>query len=222
MEWFLAEVCSPSWHAPHDPGVPTAASCAELASRHPEFSELIWAWSNRSEDMIGGVDLGSVDVLRSVRQTGLPSFALTNMEEETYPLHVERFPFGWFDGTVVSGRERVAKPEPAILRRLLDPFHLTPNTTLMIDDTNENLDGHHFWNPDRLVPLVPPAPNGPRERWDSGPIFRRAVVERWSPPTPRELEICETQADPVFHSLIERNRHDARCRLQRHFITSAS
>jgi hypothetical protein len=62
--------------------------------------------------MIGGVDLGSVDVLRSVRQTGLPSFALTNMEEETYPLHVKRFPFGWFDGTVVSGRERVAKPSP--------------------------------------------------------------------------------------------------------------
>jgi 2-haloacid dehalogenase len=35
MEWFLAEVCSPAWHAPHDRGVSTAASCAELAARHP-------------------------------------------------------------------------------------------------------------------------------------------------------------------------------------------
>jgi 2-haloacid dehalogenase len=90
--------------------------------------------------MIGGVDAGSVEVLRAVRETGLPCYALTNMEAETYPLRLKRFPFlGWFDGTVVSGQEGVAKPEPAIFRRLLYRFGLTPNTTLMIDDTNENL-----------------------------------------------------------------------------------
>ena len=141
MEWFLAEVCSPGWHALHDRGVSTAASCAELASGHPELSELIWAWSSRSEEMIGGVVAGSVEVLRAVKETGLPCYALTNMEAETYPLRLQRFPFlGWFDGTVVSGREGVAKPEAAIFKRLLDRFGLTPNTTLMIDDTKENLD----------------------------------------------------------------------------------
>jgi 2-haloacid dehalogenase len=141
MERFLAEVCSPAWHAPHDRGVSTAASCAELASRHPERSELIWAWSKRGEEMIGGVDAGSVEVLRAARETGLPCYALTNMEAETYPLRLQRFSFlGWFDGTVVSGREGVAKPDPAIFTRLLDRFDLTANTTLMIDDTKENLE----------------------------------------------------------------------------------
>ena len=123
MEWFLAEICSPAWHAPHDRGVSTAASCAELASRHPQFSELIWAWSTRSEEMIGGVDAGSVEVLRAVRETGMPCYALTNMEAETYPLRLERFPFlGWFDGTVVSGREGVAKPERCRLHATARPF----------------------------------------------------------------------------------------------------
>ena len=141
MELFLAEVCSPAWHAPHDRGVSTATSCTELASRHPQFSELIWAWSTRSEEMIGGVDAGSVEVLRAVRETGMPCYALTNMEAETYPLRLKRFPFlGWFDGTVVSGREGVAKPEPAAFKRLLDQFGLEPRMTLMIDDTKENLE----------------------------------------------------------------------------------
>ena len=141
MEWFLAEVCSPAWHAPHDRGVSTAASCAELASSQPRFSELIWAWWTRSEEMIGGIDAGSVEILRAVRQSGMPCYALTNMEAETYPLRLERFPFlGWFDGTVVSGREGVAKPESAVFTRLLDRFGLKPTTTLMIDDTNENLE----------------------------------------------------------------------------------
>jgi 2-haloacid dehalogenase len=141
MEWFLAEICSPAWHAPHDRGVSTAASCAELASSHPQFSELIWAWWTRSEEMIGGIDAGSVEILRAVRQSGMPCYALTNMEAETYPLRLERFPFlGWFDGTVVSGREGVAKPESAVFIRLMDRFGLKPITTLMIDDTNENLE----------------------------------------------------------------------------------
>jgi 2-haloacid dehalogenase len=141
MEWFLAEVCSPAWHAPHDRGVSTAASCAELVSSYPQFSELIWAWSTRSEEMIGGVDTGSVEILRAVRETGVPCYALTNMEAETYPLRLERFPFlGWFDGTVVSGREGVAKPEPAVFTRLLGRYALKPRTTLMIDDTMENLE----------------------------------------------------------------------------------
>lgn len=141
MEWFLAEICSPAWHAPHDRGVSTPASCAQLASMHPELAEFIWAWSKRSEEMIGGVDAGSVEVLRAVRETALPCYALTNMEAETYPRRLRRFRFlRWFDGTVVSGLEGVAKPEPAIFSRLLDRFGLTPGTTLMIDDTKENLE----------------------------------------------------------------------------------
>jgi 2-haloacid dehalogenase len=140
MERFLAEVCTPAWHAPHDRGVPTAESCAELASAHPELSDLIWAWSTRSEEMVAGADAGSVEVLRDVRASGRPVYALTNMEAETYPLRVERFPFlRWFDGTVVSGQEAVAKPDTEIFLRLLDRFGLAARTTLMIDDTRENL-----------------------------------------------------------------------------------
>lgn len=141
MELFLTEICSPAWHAPHDRGVSTAASCAELAAEHPQFAELIWAWSTRSDEMIGGVDAGSVEVLRAVKETGMRCYALTNMEAETYPIRLERFPFlGWFDGTVVSGLEGVAKPEAAICTRLIDRFGLTPSTTLMVDDTKENLE----------------------------------------------------------------------------------
>jgi 2-haloacid dehalogenase len=141
MESFLAQICTPEWHDPHDRGVSTAESCAVLAAKHPHFSEEIWAWSKRSEEMIGGVDEGSVDVLRAVRETGLPCYALTNMEAETYPLRLERFAFlGWFDGTVVSAREGMAKPDGAIFELLLDRFGLAPGTTLMIDDSKANLD----------------------------------------------------------------------------------
>jgi 2-haloacid dehalogenase len=112
-----------------------------LASRYPEFAERIEAWSSRSEEMIGGVFTGTVEVLRAVREARVSCYVVTNMEAETYPLRLVRFPFlGWFDGTIVSGREGVAKPDPVIFRRLLDRFGLDPGVTVMIDDRQENLD----------------------------------------------------------------------------------
>jgi 2-haloacid dehalogenase len=140
MEWFLREICTAKWHDAHDRGDVTADSCAELAIRFPEWSDLIWAWSARSEEMVAGSIAPSVDLLHDLKISGMRCYALTNMEAETYPLRLRRFPFlSWFDGTVVSGNERMAKPDREIFTLLLERFALKASTTLMIDDTLENL-----------------------------------------------------------------------------------
>ena len=140
MNRFLDEVCTLEWHDAHDRGVPFERSCAELAARHPTCSDLIWAWARRSEEMVAGPLDASVDILRSLKDRGLPCYALTNMEAETYPLRLARFDFlSWFDGTVVSSYEGIAKPDLEIFRRLLTRFHLRAATTLMIDDSMRNV-----------------------------------------------------------------------------------
>jgi 2-haloacid dehalogenase len=140
MGRFLEEVCTLEWHAAHDLGMPTERSCAALAEAHPEQAELIHAWGARSEEMVAGPITGTVQILHTLKQAGMPLYALTNMERETYPRRRERFEFmRWFDGTVVSGFEGIAKPDPEIFRRLLERYSLPPATTLMIDDTERNL-----------------------------------------------------------------------------------
>jgi 2-haloacid dehalogenase len=141
MERFLSEVCTPEWHAAHDRGVDMERSCARLAADHPEQADLVMAWVWRSEEMVAGTIPGTLDVVEDLRAAGVPCYALTNIEAETYPLRVERFPFlTSFDGIVVSAHEGIAKPDPEIFRRLLDRFGLHAATTLMIDDTQANLD----------------------------------------------------------------------------------
>lgn len=140
MEHFLDDLCTPEWHEPHDRGVPAAESCAQLALRNPEFTDLIWAWSERSEEMVAGAIPESVEILKDIVGAGMACFALTNMEAETYPLRLERFPFlDWFEGTVVSGKEGISKPDPEIFTRMIDRFNLTTSSTLMIDDNEDNL-----------------------------------------------------------------------------------
>ena len=140
MEWFLSEVCTMEWHEANDRGVPFAVTCAELAARHPEYAGQIWAWGQRSEEMIAGPIDGTVEILRELRRRGVRCYGLTNMEAETYPLRFERYAFlRCFDGTVVSSAEGIIKPNPEIFRRLMERFHLVPETTLFVDDSARNV-----------------------------------------------------------------------------------
>lgn len=140
MERFLSDICTLDWHAAADLGTPVAQSCAELSAQHPQHAELIWAWAHRGEEMIAGQLDPNVELLRELKARGVRCFALTNMEAETYPVRSRRFGFfQLFDGVVVSGLERVAKPDPVIFERLLDRFDLTPRATLMIDDSPANV-----------------------------------------------------------------------------------
>ena len=141
MERFLAEVCSPEWHHGNDLGTPYAESCAALAARHPAQAELIWAWAQRSEEMVAGTIEASVRILGELQEAGVPCYALTNMEAETYPRRRERFDFlRSFAGTVVSSSERVAKPDVEIFRRMLRRFGLTARRTVIVDDAPANVE----------------------------------------------------------------------------------
>ncbi len=140
MERFLAEVCTMEWHHAHDLGAPPEETCPPLAEAHPDQAELIWAWSRRSEEMVAGPIEETVELLSDLKDAGVPCYALTNMERETYPLRRERFEFlNWFDGTVVSGFEGVAKPDVAVFELLLDRFDLDPSTTVFVDDSILNV-----------------------------------------------------------------------------------
>jgi 2-haloacid dehalogenase len=159
MEDFLARVCTGDWHRAHDLGADIRASCEALAREHPGHRDLIMAWAERGEEMISGPIEDSVAVLADLRAAGMPCYALSNMETETFPLRRDRFGFmGWFDGFVISGLEGVAKPDRRIFGILLDRFGLDPARTVFIDDRPDNvaaaaavgLHGLHFTTAGRL------------------------------------------------------------------------
>jgi 2-haloacid dehalogenase len=140
MNRFLEQVCTMEWHERHDRGYSVSESCEKLATDHPEHAELIRAWGSRSEEMVAGPIDGTVDVLKELRAAGVACYALSNMERESYPRRLARYPFlNWFDGAVVSGFEGVIKPDPEIFRLLLSRFDLRPERTLLIDDSAANV-----------------------------------------------------------------------------------
>ena len=140
VEEFLATVCTPEWNAEQDRGRPFAEGVAELVQRHPVHAAAITAFHERWPEMLGGAVGSSVEVLAELRAAGVPVYALTNWSAETFGIARERFEFlEWFDGVLVSGEERMIKPDPAIFRLLLDRFGLDPGATFYIDDSPANV-----------------------------------------------------------------------------------
>ena len=159
VEEFLATVCTPEWNEELDRGRPFAEAVAELAERHPTHADAIAAYHQRWPEMLGGDIPGGVEVLAELRAAGVPLYALTNWSAETFGTARQRFEFlAWFDGVVVSGEERVTKPDPRIFEVLLDRFGLAPEATLFVDDSSDNvaaarrlgLDAVEFTGPEQL------------------------------------------------------------------------
>lgn len=153
MEHFLSAVVDFKWNAHQDAGRPFAEAMAGTRARHPQYTSLIEAFDSRWEEMLASPIHGAVALLDSLRQRGVPLYALANWSKEKFPIARARFDFfAWFDGIVVSGEEGLIKPDPAIFHRLIERYGLEPSTTLFIDDMAYNTDAardlgfqiHHF------------------------------------------------------------------------------
>ena len=160
VETFLSTVCTMEWNEEQDGGRPFEEGIAILTQKWPEHKSLIEAYYHRWIEMIGGAIYDSVDVLKILHEKGIPLYALTNWSDQTFPLIRDDFPFlDWFDGIVVSGEEKLKKPDPAIYRLILDRYALEPAQTIFIDDNKRNIEAagalgiqtHHFTSAEAMA-----------------------------------------------------------------------
>jgi HAD superfamily hydrolase (TIGR01509 family) len=141
MEWFLANVCTPSWNIEQDRGRSFAVAIAELVARHPQWEHEIRAFDERWEETVAGEIAGSVAILNRLKGK-VALYAITNFSREKYAVTLERFAFlKHFEGVVVSAHEGLLKPDLAIYRLFLDRYGREAGSCLFIDDSQRNVDG---------------------------------------------------------------------------------
>ena len=159
VEWFLENICDHDWNLKHDSGQLFSKGILEESKKYPEYSELINAWYQRWEEMLGGPIDESVEVLSELKEKGVLLYILSNWSAETYPIAEERFDFlSWFDGKIISGEEGIVKPDLEIYKLLINRNDLNPQHTVFIDDKEENIraaellgfHGIHFQNASKL------------------------------------------------------------------------
>lgn len=143
LEAFLANVVTREWHFQHDAGRPFAETSAELSAEYPEHAELIHAWGPRFNDTVPHAIPGMLEIVRELDAAGVPLFAITNFSGEFWVDWVSQHAeiFDRFRDVVVSGDEKLVKPDPAIYALALKRFGLEGPDAVFIDDSPANVAG---------------------------------------------------------------------------------
>ncbi len=143
MEKFLNEICTPEWNVQQDGGRTLKAATDLLVKKHPEFKTEIKAFYGRWEEMLGGPIQSTVDILEYLyKKQNYKLYALTNWSAETFPVALRDFYFlKYFKGILVSGDEKLIKPDPKIYKLILKRYKIKKSTAVFIDDSLKNVEG---------------------------------------------------------------------------------
>lgn len=142
LEYFLEHVISSKWNSQMDEGKSFEDCMEQLSNQMPEYKEYIMlyykGWPTMLKDQIDPM-VNLFLKLRALEQFKI--YGLTNWSAQTFPIAKGRFKFlNDFDGIVVSGEEKLIKPDPKIYELLLSRYKLVANECLFIDDNAKNIE----------------------------------------------------------------------------------
>lgn len=115
LDWFLANVVTEEWHFQHDHGRGLADMVAERIALYPQYEAQLRAYAERFNETLPGPVEGSLALVERLHARGVPLYCLTNFGDELFAAFRPTQPiFDLFNDIVVSGVEKVAKPDPRI------------------------------------------------------------------------------------------------------------
>ncbi|MEL6720029.1 MAG: HAD family phosphatase [Bacteroidota bacterium] len=160
MEYFLENICTSDWNEQQDGGRSIAEGTRLLVEQHPDWEQEIRAFYDRWEEMLNGPIQGTLDILKRLKESKqYKIYGLTNWSAETYPIAQKHYEFlSWFEGVLVSGEEKMKKPDPKFYQLLLDRFEIESSEAVFTDDNLRNVKAAramgiptiHFQNPAQL------------------------------------------------------------------------
>lgn len=142
LDYFLKEVCNGPWMLLTDGGSHDwPAATAELVAKFPHYKEQIEAFRPRWAQMLRGEIADSVAILKTLKAQGQRLLALTNWAADTYDEGLPKLPaLRLFEAVLVSGREKLRKPDPAIFELLCRRHAIAPARSIFIDDNRANVE----------------------------------------------------------------------------------
>ena len=114
---------------------------ADMRSRVPEYTKEFDLFFDRIVNIVESYPYSRLWI-KELKRRGYKVYLLSNYPRDTFRLHErEKFDFtDLIDGKVVSGFERMAKPDPRIYRLLLKRYQLKAEECVFLDDRQVNIE----------------------------------------------------------------------------------
>ena len=140
MEYFLTEICNDEWNIQQDAGREIKEAENYIISKFPKYKKQIKMYYKNHRKMINKTFDLSIQILEELKNLNYSCYALSNWSAETFEGMDTDYPFlNNFEGILISGQEKLAKPDPEIYKLAIDRFDLNPPNCVFIDDRLENI-----------------------------------------------------------------------------------
>lgn len=140
INFFLDNICTYPWNVLQDAGRSLEEATLEKQLEHPKYKEEIGMYYGRWDEMLGGEFEENTALVAPLKER-YNVYGLTNWSAETLPIAIERYEFfRHLDGIVVSGDEKLVKPDLQIYKVLLDRYDINAHESLFIDDNLANIE----------------------------------------------------------------------------------
>lgn len=165
LKFFINNISFPLLDTRCDAGVKIELAVKDAIEKFPEFEKEIRLYYPNHRNMVGGFFQKTVDVFYKVKELNYPCYILSNWSAETYEGMEDQYTFlKDFDGKIISGRDLLIKPDPAIYELAISRFNLIPEETLFIDDRLDNIEAAqnlnfqtiHLTDPSLIQDLIDP------------------------------------------------------------------
>jgi 2-haloacid dehalogenase len=141
VERFFADIDFFAFNHEQDAGRSWAQARAALGATHPEHLPMLKIYIDHFADSVPGELPWASALVADVQSAGLRALGLTNWSAQTFHVALEKAPVvGRLEGILVSGQERLAKPDPAVFALAASRFGLEPSRTLFTDDAERNVE----------------------------------------------------------------------------------
>jgi 2-haloacid dehalogenase len=165
MNFFINNISFPLLDTRCDAGITIEVAVNDAIKKFPDFEKEIKLYYPNHGNMVGGFFQKTVDIFYKVKELNYPCYILSNWSAETYEGMEDQYPFlKEFDGKIISGRDFLIKPDPAIYELAISRFDLIPEETLFIDDRLDNIEAAqklkfqtiHLTDPSLIQELIEP------------------------------------------------------------------
>jgi 2-haloacid dehalogenase len=129
-----------AWNHTLDSGGVWEDAEAALGTSHPHWERHALAYRANFEASLVGEVPGTAEIVRELHEAGVPQFGLTNWSHELYPHAPRLYPvLDLLADVVVSGTEKVAKPDPAIFEIAVARSGIAAADLVFVDDKEDNV-----------------------------------------------------------------------------------
>ena len=138
---FLDNICNDNWNLQQDAGRLIKDAEIELIKNFPIYEKEIKLYYKNHRKMFRQIFEQSVDILNELIEKNYECYVLSNWSWETFQGMEEEYPFlNKFNGLIISGKEKLVKPNLDIYKLAINRFNLIPKETVFIDDKKENIE----------------------------------------------------------------------------------